>query len=390
VRILRDVFESTISRPGRTLLALLAIAIGMLSLTVLISTLYGLTERAEMIAAEMGADVFAIVADSGSQGIQQDHLARLRANLPDHVFSSVKPYTVREPGGGESTRVLAGDPQLLSVRPWGLLQGRMLDLADLDHRQAFCLVTEAYSRKHDVHLHDFIQIHPAWLQVVGIVKATGSALQELRPDLAGTGPMVIIPHTLAPVWSSARYAEADKVELGYVRHPAGLSAEASMKVVERLLVPEQATIGPVRVVTADLLISGIAQLQRLITLTTGSIAGLCLLLGGTTLMSLMIANVRERVNEVGLRMALGASRGDIYALFMLEALWVTLVAALAGSFGAYGLLVLLREQLTFPTYIGAEIFWVPLGVSLGVGLFFSWLPARQAARIVPAEALRND
>ena len=107
-------------------------------------------------------------------------------------------------------------------------------------------------------------------------------------------------------------------------------------------------------------------------------------------MSLMIANVRERVNEVGLRMALGASPGDIYALFMLEALWLTLVAALAGSSGAYGLLVLLREQLTFPTYIGPEIFWVPLGVSLGVGLLFSWLPARQAARISPAEALRND
>ena len=57
---------------------------------------------------------------------------------------------------------------------------------------------------------------------------------------------------------------------------------------------------------------------------------------------------------------------------------------------ASGLPLERRPRTDFPTYIGPEIFWVPLGVSLGVGLLFSWLPARQAARISPAEALRND
>jgi putative ABC transport system permease protein len=390
MKILRDVFESTVSRPGRTLLALLAIAIGMLSLTILISTIYGLSEKAELITAEMGADVFAITSESGQPGLQQAHLARLRANLPDHMFSSVKPYTIRGPEGGAGTRVLAGDAALLDVRPWGLRDGRMLDAADLHQGSAFCLVTEAYSERHDVHLHDFISLHPAWVQVIGIVRVSGSALQELRPDLAGTGPLVIIPHTLMPTWSTSPYAEAEDVDLVYVRHPSSLSAAESMQQIERLLQPDQARIGPVRVITAEMLIQGIAQLQRLIKLTTGSIAVLCLLLGGTTLMSLMIANVRERVSEIGLRMALGASAADIYGLFMLEALWVTLVAAVAGSFSAYGLLIVLREQMTFPTYIGPEIFWVPLAISLSVGLLFSWLPARQAARISPAEALRND
>ena len=143
--------------------------------------------------------------------------------------------------------------------------------------------------------------------------------------------------------------------------------------------------------TADALQAQVRKWQRMIRLTAGSVALFCLLLGGATLMSLMVANVQERVGEIGLRRSLGATRGSIARLFMGEALLLTGAAALAGA----GLAAPLRHlpwlrEADLPFVYDPATAALPVAASLALGLLFSLAPAWRAARIEPAEALRGE
>jgi putative ABC transport system permease protein len=142
-------------------------------------------------------------------------------------------------------------------------------------------------------------------------------------------------------------------------------------------------------VTPTSLVRSIRALQRTLALTAGGIAGLCLVLGGTTLMSLMLAEVRQRIPEIGLRRSLGARPRDIAALFVAESLVITGAAALAGVVVAAAVLDGLSGRVGVPVDRGVFTFVIPGIASMLLGVIFSWWPARVASRLSPALALRN-
>jgi putative ABC transport system permease protein len=158
---------------------------------------------------------------------------------------------------------------------------------------------------------------------------------------------------------------------------------------ELLTQPDQRVSG-LAWITPESLLHRIRRLQRTIRLTVGSIAVLCLLLGGTTLTSLMVANVRDRVTEIGLRRALGATSRDIAVLFVWEACLVTAAAAVIGTAATHLVLLLGRRGLPVPVHLGLVTLLVPVVVSLALGSASSYWPARSAAAIAPSEALRNE
>ena len=125
-------------------------------------------------------------------------------------------------------------------------------------------------------------------------------------------------------------------------------------------------------------------------MAAGSVVALALLLAGTTLMSLMINSVRSRVSEIGLRRALGASRQDIISMFLMEACLITGIAAVVAIAGTYLLLVLGRNALPVPVSTGSGTIIIPLVVAFVLSITFSYWPAKNAARITPSEALRNE
>lgn len=181
-----------------------------------------------------------------------------------------------------------------------------------------------------------------------------------------------------------------KLDAVFVHVPDGGDYAERVEDCRRLLAHPDLRASGLSWVTPDVLLSRIRSLQQMIRFTAGSLSGLCLLLGGTTLMSLMVANVRERIREIGLRRALGARRQDIARLFMLEAAALTASAGVAGVLIANALLVGAGVSFPLPTKVGVESAVLPLAAALLLGLAFSYGPARLAARISPSEALRDE
>ena len=136
----------------------------------------------------------------------------------------------------------------------------------------------------------------------------------------------------------------------------------------------------------------IAELARGISGTLSilliALAGLSLVIGGVVLMNIMLISVGERAREIGLRRALGATRGDIFVQFLAESLGVTIVGMLLGGFLGWGVCTVLAKSTRMPVILSWEPFALGMVFALLVGTIFGVLPARRAARLHPVEALR--
>lgn len=135
-------------------------------------------------------------------------------------------------------------------------------------------------------------------------------------------------------------------------------------------------------------------LFRIMKVIVGFIAGIALLVGGIGVMNMMLVSVSERVREIGIRKALGASPGDIMAQFLCEAMLLSGVGGLIGVAGGIAMsevaTVIIRKFKPLWVGIVAENAVIAaLAVSFGVGMVFGLFPARRAARLDIIQAIRR-
>ena len=136
-------------------------------------------------------------------------------------------------------------------------------------------------------------------------------------------------------------------------------------------------------------------------LIMGAVASISLLVGGIGIMNMMLTNVTERIREIGIRRALGASRRDITAQFLAESsalcvtggilgvvigyllAWgLTFFAASSGIMSEFGATGTITPSFSITTVLSA------FAVSVGIGVIFGFYPARRAAKLDPVECLR--
>lgn len=143
-------------------------------------------------------------------------------------------------------------------------------------------------------------------------------------------------------------------------------------------------------ITPERLAEGLRRWQRALASALGLGGALCLLLAAAGMGSALLAGVRERVPEIGLRRALGARKGDIAALFVAEAVLLAVLAGVAAAASAWGASAWLSGRLPLELCLGwADLAW-PALTGLAVSVAASLPPARAAARLDPAEALRGE
>ena len=130
------------------------------------------------------------------------------------------------------------------------------------------------------------------------------------------------------------------------------------------------------------------QITSLLTIVLGSIAGISLLVGGIGIMNMMLTNVTERIREIGLRKAIGATRTDITSQFLAEAVALTMVGGLIGIGLGWGISATVSAVSTFEMSVTGGSIALAFGVSTAIGLVFGYYPARQAAKMDPIDALR--
>lgn len=143
-------------------------------------------------------------------------------------------------------------------------------------------------------------------------------------------------------------------------------------------------------ITQDQVLGIFTQLTDVFFLVMLVLASVALLVGGIGVMAIMMVSVTDRTHEIGLRKALGATRGDILIQFLIEA------STLTGIGGGLGILVGLAMGAVISLVMGIKavppfaLTAIALAVSIAIGIIFGVIPARRAARLDPVEALRHE
>jgi putative ABC transport system permease protein len=234
----------------------------------------------------------------------------------------------------------------------------------------------------DAALGQRIRISGQPFTVIGVTESKGSS------GMSNNDEIVYIPfdtfqaHLSKSTGISTIYVEAasqdamTKVEsdieaLLLTRHGIADSASADFRIMN------QADIS-----------STLSTVTNTLTLLLGSIAGISLVVGGIGIMNMMLTTVTERIREIGLRKALGATRSDLTSQFLAEAVALTVMGGLIGI--ALGWLIALAVSTfsSFNTTISMFSVLLAVGVSTAIGVIFGYYPARRAAKLDPIEALR--
>ncbi|MGA2434382.1 MAG: FtsX-like permease family protein, partial [Bryobacteraceae bacterium] len=133
------------------------------------------------------------------------------------------------------------------------------------------------------------------------------------------------------------------------------------------------------------------NIALVMTLVLVLVSAIALIISGIGIMNIMLVTVTERTREIGVRMAVGASRRDILQQFLLEAVLISVIGGSVGILAGIAIPLGIRysvDNVNIP--ISTTSIAVAFGVSSLVGLIFGFLPANRAARLNPTEALRYE
>src|SRR5256714_11943581 len=167
--------------------------------------------------------------------------------------------------------------------------------------------------------------------------------------------------------------------------PAMLRAEEAMRIAHRLRPREDDDF---TVDTGEGLIAFWSKLTRVIFTVVPAVVVIGIVVGGIVIMNIMLMSVTERTREIGIRKALGASRGDIRRQFFAEALTLSVLGGIAGMLAGSALAALVQAVSPLPARVTAWSIALALSLGASVGVVFGVYPAHRGSRLEPIVALR--
>ncbi len=386
-----------IGHPLRSALSMLGIAIGVAAVIMLTSL--GEGTRKYMVAqfSEFGTNVLSIQPGKRkTEGVPDafggtthkltidDAEALERIPLLDTVVPAAVGQARVEGGGrGRSVFVHGVTADFPAVMKFGIRLGSFLP--DGDPRRGGSVAVLGPQLKRELFgdanaLGEFVRIAGARLRVIGVMEPKGQVLGMDIDDAA-----------YVPVATAMRLFNLEELqEINVVFAHDGMTAEA-IEAVRAALIDRHRGEEDFTIVSQSEMLAVFGRVMDVVTMGVAVIAAISLLVGSIGIFTMMWISVGERVSEIGLMRALGATARQIQLVFLTEAILLTMMGGVSGLL--FGLFVTLLLRLALPGFpAGAPIEYIvaALGVSAVAGLASGVGPARRAAELEPVDALRTE
>jgi putative ABC transport system permease protein len=293
-----------------------------------------------------------------------------------------------------STSVVGTTPSWITVRGETIAQGRFVDNQDVNDHEAVVVLgsvtaSELFSREDPVG--QTVDVGGLPLTVVGVLNSVGSSTSSSTTSDPDDTAIVPITTAAEEIFGGT---SRDAVSSIIVQARSSDDLTAAYQEADHELL---ALHGITTAADADFTITSEAEelstatsVDKTLTILLGGVAGISLLVGGIGVMNIMLVSVTERIREIGLRKALGATPRVIRRQFLVEASVLGLTGgALGAGLGIIGA-VFLPGVVGDPITISAWAVAGAIVVAIAIGVIFGVYPASRAAHLAPIDALRSE
>jgi putative ABC transport system permease protein len=396
--ILRLALDSFRANKVRFALTALGMVIGSASL-ILVTTI-GLTGKnyiqhliqgigINMVEVEYSGGGTAETGDYRNDFLTRDDEKAVDAQVPAVAASSpmLEMHDRLSFGSGvvKDILVLGVTPQYRQVRNLVMISGRYFDDEDEDTHTQVAVVTAQFAQEmfggSDSAINQSFQISGIPFTVIGIFKE--------RVDTFGQSE--IADETVLVPYSVARYfTGTDNVKQIFFSIRDQNDVEEATKQILHVIQSRHKTNSVYKAQTLTELLAVAARSSTALTIVLLLVALVTLAVGGVGIMNIMLANVRSRIREIGIRKALGATAREIKLQFLVEAVLISLAGGIVGTLIGLAIPLSVRLFTSYRIPISGLSVIIALLAATIVGVVFGTLPATRAAQLDPVESLKYE
>jgi putative ABC transport system permease protein len=400
--MLREALAAMAANRLRAALTMLGMVIGVAAVILMLAIGRGVEDSVQQSIASMGSNLFIVLSGSTAQG----GLRMGSGNAPTLTLDDasaigdlpgVAAVAPTLPGNAQvvygssnwGTQVNGTVPDYVEVSSWGVASGAIFDDSDVRGATRVALLGQTVVDNlfgPEDPIGKTIRIKNAPFVVLGVMARRGQSLDGRDQD-----DTVLVPVTTAQrkLFGAQFQGVVRFITVKAESESAMASVEDELNALLRERHRIRAGADPdftVRNMTA--IAETAAQATQQMALLLGAIASISLVVGGIGIMNIMLVSVTERTREIGIRMAIGASRRDILWQFLLESVVLSLAGCLLGvGLGVLGAYIVSHAGGVV-TIVTATSIALGFSVAAAIGIFFGFYPARKASRLQPIEALR--
>ena len=387
----------------RSALTMLGIIIGVAAVIAMVSVGQGAQAQAQQQIAAMGSNMLFVGSGTISRGgmhmgwgatktlIYEDGQAIVRECPAVKAAAPGATASAQVVFGNDNwnTRVNGTEPQYFDIRTWAFQEGASFSQADAESVANVAVIGETVRKNlfgATDPLGQTMRINNLPFKVVGVLvtKGTSAAGGDDQDDNIFVPITTLQKKITGQPWLRWIIVSAVSRQGSYI---------AQQQIAS--LLRDRHRIRPGS--DDDFFVRNLAdmadladQQSRLFTVLLASIASISLIVGGIGIMNIMLVSVTERTREIGIRMAIGATEGDVQQQFLIEAIVLSLIGGGIGIAIGIGVSYLITQTLGWPVLVSTTAIAAAALFSGAVGIFFGFYPARKAARLDPIEALRYE
>lgn len=403
----KSALDSLIERRTRSVLTMLGILIGIAAVILTVGLGEGAQNKVSGAISSLGTNLLIVtpgsVSTAGVRGglgssstltLADANALSSPVDCPDisKVSGVTQKQLVLTAGSSNWTAPVQGvSPSFLSIRNRQVVSGQAFTQDAVTTHSDVALIGSTVAQN----LFGFSSPVGKTMNLAGVpFTITGELNTAGASASANQDNMVLIPITTAEDLYGASGPYANSVSSILISAKSASVMGAAYDEANSLLLQRHAITNPSNtdytITPQTSLLSTASSVSKTLTVLLVGIAAIALLVGGIGVMNIMLVSVTERIREIGLRKALGATPGVILRQFLIEA---TVLGVLGGVFGvAVGVIgaLLLPNFVSQPIAISSLAIFGSVIVAAGIGLIFGVYPASRAARLSPIDALRSE